>query len=357
MRLNLLLAGTFLLASACAAPTANTVASDDTFGVSSELANKFAVRDKDAPVNTAAVNEAPAEAPQPAPVPAKGKKGQKNTKGKKAVKSAKASAKAAAPVKKEEAPKPAAKAFENRWTMPPFFQEGEKYRFDITYFGATAGSLDLELLEPKVINDRPAYHLRAIARSVSPFTLFYRLNDTVESFMDSEGLFSHKFTVKMDESLQKRDILELYDQKAHKVHYWSKLDHKKKGKKDDQLEIDAEPYTQDGLSAFYYLRTLPLEMGKVYEFPIVNNGKPRVVRVTVVRKEKLKTKIGTFDTIVLKPEIALDGAIKTYGDSFVWVSDDPRRLLLKVDAKIKVGSIIAYLREHKDAQGRDTAGR
>lgn len=358
MNLKLLFtAGSLLLACACAAPTASTIASDDSFGISAELANKFAVRDKDAVAPTAAVNAAPApeaSASVASEVPAKGKKGKKG-KGK-AVKAAKGPAKADA---KGEAPKPASttKPFENRWTMAPNFQQGEKYRFDITYFGATAGSLELELLEPKVVNERPSFHLRAIARSVSPFTLFYRLNDTVESFMDSEGLFSHKFTVKMDESLQKRDILELYDQKAHKVYYWSKLDHKKKGKKDDQLEIDTAPYSQDGLSAFYYLRTLPLEIGKSYEFPIVNNGKLRTVRVTAVRKEELKTKLGTFDTIVLKPEIALDGAIKTYGDSFVWVSDDPRRLLLKVDAKIKVGSIIAYLREHKDGQGRATAGR
>jgi hypothetical protein len=360
MKLKFLLAGSFLLACACAAPSASTVASDESFGISAELANKFAVRDADLPVAPAAVN-APVPAPasetpvKEAPAPAKGKKGKKGKKG-----SVKAAATTPAKGKAEkDAPKPAstAKPFENRWTMAPFFNEGEKYRFDITYFGATAGSLELELLEPKVINERPSFHLRAIARSVSPFTLFYRLNDTVESFMDSEGLFSHKFTVKMDESLQKRDILELYDQKAHKVYYWSKLDHKKKGKKDDQLEIEAQPYTQDGLSAFYFLRTLPLEIGKTYEFPVVNNGKPRTVRVTAIRKEELKTKVGTFNTIVLKPEIALDGAIKTYGDSFVWVSDDARRLLLKVDAKIKVGSIIAYLREHKDGQGRATAGR
>jgi hypothetical protein len=38
--------------------------------------------------------------------------------------------------------------------------------------------------------------------------------------------------------------------------------------------------------------------------------------------------------------------LKSYGDSFVWLSDDPRRIILKVDAKIKVGSVIAYLREY-----------
>ncbi|RZA00530.1 MAG: DUF3108 domain-containing protein, partial [Proteobacteria bacterium] len=342
--------------SACAAPTASSVADDSSFGIPSELADKFTVKGKDAP--TAAIN-----APEPEPVkvaeaaaPAKGKKGKRGKKGNARMTAAKSkSAKAPAAA----SPKPAStvKPFENRWAMQPFFDAGEKHRFDITYFGATAGSLELELLDPKVVNERPSYHLRAIARSVAPFTLFYSLNDTVESFMDSEGLFAHKFTVKIDESLQQRDILELYDQKAHRVYYWSKLDHKKKGKSEEKLEIDTAPYAQDGLSAFYYLRTLPFEIGKSYEFPVVNNGKLRTVKVTALRKEELKTKVGTFDTIVLKPEVSLDGAIKSYGDSFVWVSDDPRRIILKVDAKIKVGSVIAYLREHKDGQGHATTGR
>jgi len=349
MKLKLLFSsGILVLAGACAAPTANKIASDESFGISADLAQKFAVRAKEAPAPIVPVAETPAPVKE-APTP-KAKKG----------KVVKAAAKKTAKQKlKSESPKPASvpKPFENRWTMPPMFQQGEKYRFDITYFGATAGSLELELLEPKQINDRLSYHLRAIARSVSPFTLFYRLNDTVESFVDTEGLFSHKFTVNMDESAQKRDILELYDQKLHKVYYWSKLDHKKKGKHDEQAEIDSAPYTQDGLSAFYYLRTLPLEIGKSYEFPVVNNGKLRTVRVTAIRKEELKTKLGTFNTIVLKPEIALDGAIKTYGDSYVWITDDPRRILLKLDLKIKVGSVVAYLREHSDGQGRTTAGR
>lgn len=340
--------GILLLAACASAPSSGPqLASDQTFGVPTELADKFSVKDKQVGIPVE-----PVAAPAPAPAPAvKGKKGKATKVSKKTAAPKKAAAEA---VKKVTAP--AKPVFENRWKTEPFFKEGEKYVFDITYFGATAGRLSMELLPPKTVNERQAYHIRAIAQSVSPFTLFYRLNDTVESFMDTEGLFSHKFSLKMDESLQQRDILELYDQKAHKVYYWSKLDHKKKGKKNDQFEIDTEPYTQDGLSAFYYLRTIPMDVGSVHSFHVVNNGKLREVRVTVVRKEELKTKIGTFDTVVLKPEVVLDGAIKTYGDSFVWVSDDPRRLLLKIDAKIKVGSIIGYLREHSYA-GRATAGR
>jgi hypothetical protein len=315
-----------LLLTACASappPSSADLPDEKDFGVPTALADKFLVK-QEGPIPPA---------PEPAPAPET-----KSKKGKKGKKEAVAKPEKKAETKKDSWP--------NRWTMAPFFHPGERYRFDITYFGATAGELVLELLQPKTVANRPVYHIRGTARTTSVFSLFYRMNDVAESFMDSEGLFSHKFTLKLDESLQQRDLLELYDQQGHKVHYWSKLDHKKKGKKLDQFEFDSEAYTQDGLSAFFYLRTLPLEIGKSYEFPVSNNGKMRTVRVTAVRKEALKTKIGEIQSIVIKPEVVLDGVLKSYGDSFVWLSDDPRRIILKVDAKIKVGSVIAYLREY-----------
>lgn len=294
------------------------------FEVPANLADRFDVREAGTPVSPVVQPPIPVA---PAPAPAKkGKKGKK----------------AKAPAVAEPA-KPA--PIPNRWIMPPFFRAGERTVFDITYFGATAGQLELNVLPEKMVADRPTYHFRAVATSTSVFSLFYRVNDVAESFMDTTGLFSHKFSIKLDESRQTRDVLELYDQNKRKAYYWSKLETPSKGVQKDQSEIDLTPFTQDGLSSFFYVRTLPLEIGQTYEFPVVNNGKLRVVRVTAVRKEDLTTRVGEFKTIVVKPEVVLDGVLQSYGDSFMWISDDADRQILKIDAKIKVGSVIAYLRE------------
>ncbi len=307
-----------LLCTSCASSSILQVPDEDDFAVPSSIAEQFVVRE-----------ETVAPAPASVVVPETPKKQKGKTK----------------PVAAKKK-----KIWESRWTMPPIFHTGELYRFDITYFGATAGELELELLAPKVVAERETYHIRARAKTSSIFSLFYTMNDVAESYLDTQSLFSHKFSLKLDESLQKRDVLELYDQNGQKAYYWSKLDHKKKGKKDENSTIEILPFTQDGLSAFFYIRTLPLEIGKSYTFPVLTNGKMREVRVTAIRKEEIQTKMGKFPAIVVKPEVVLDGVLKPYGDSFVWISDDVHRTLLKVDAKIKVGSVIAYLREHKYGQ-------
>lgn len=308
---------------ACSTFQKHKVADEKDFNVPAELANKFEVK--------SSVGAPKAAAPQAAQ-PVAGEK--KKAKGVHARKSVKEKGK---PEVMENYPK--------RWQGDPLFKVGERYVFDITYFGATAGELSLQIMPFKYIGDRKVFHIEAHARTSSVFSLFYRMNDTGESYIDADGLFSFKFQMKMDQSLLQRDLIELYDQKAHKLYYYSKMDHKTKGFHLDQYEAPIEPFTQDGLSAFYYLRTLPLEVGMVKEFPVVTNGKLRTVRVTVVRKEKLVTKAGDFEAFVIKPEVVLEGVMKTEGDSFIWISADEHRSLLKVDAKIKVGKVIAYLRE------------
>jgi len=320
------------------------MANEKEFGVPTVLADQFAVRDEPSP----AVVTVPVLPAKIVPV-VKPKKLSKKEKAKEKAR------KVNAALEEKKGKKMKAEIVPNRWTMPPLFRVGEKIVFDITYFGATAGQLDLEVLPQKIVSDRPTYHFRASASTSSVFSLFYRLNDVAESFMDTEGLFSHKYSLKLDESKQIRDVLELYDHQKNKAYYWSKLVHKDKGVKNEQSEIDMVPFTQDGLSAFQFVRTLPLEVGKVYEFPVVNNSKLRTVRVTVIRKEDLKTKIGEFPAIVVKPEVVLDGVLSSFGDSFMWISDDAQRVILKIDAKIKVGSVIAYLREHSYGEKASTS--
>jgi len=235
--------------------------------------------------------------------------------------------------------------WKNRWERPIPFLPGERFTLDITYFGAIAGTLEVKVLPYKFIKGRKVFHFKAWARTASVFSLFYSLNDVGESFMDTESIVSHKFTLKLDESLQQRDVMELYDHIANKVYYWSKLDHKKKGKHEDQFEIPIDDFTQDAISAFFYIRTLPLENGGIYVFPVVTNGKLRTVQVKVVRREKLPTKYGEIPAIVLLPEVILDGVLQKKGDTFIWLSDDEHRNILKIDAKIKVGSVVAYLKD------------
>ena len=225
------------------------------------------------------------------------------------------------------------------------FYPGERTLMSLTYFGVEAGTLELRVLPYKYVAGRKVYHFSGLGRSSSVFALFYRVNDLAESFMDFQSLFSHKFQLKVDESLQQRDLVEFYDYNSLKVHYWEKLIHKRKGFRLTQFSKEIKHYTQDAISAAFFLRALPLEVGKTFTFPVVSNGKSWMVTAKVIRKEDLQTDAGLFSAFVIKPETRFEGVLKKKGDIFFWISADKHRSFLKIDAKVKIGKVIAYLKE------------
>jgi hypothetical protein len=223
---------------------------------------------------------------------------------------------------------------------------GEKQTLEITYIGLAAGEFTMEVLPNKKIGTRDVYHLKGSAKSSSVMNLFYRLNDTVESFWDYRGIFSHRFHMLLDQTRQTRDALELFDSEKKQVFYSNRRNHIEKGYSESKEYMDMVPFPQDSFSAIYYVRTLPLEDGQVYSFPVVSEGRGWECVVTVVRREMMDTPLGKVRTIVLKPQTRYQGVMKQeHGDSFIWVTDDERRFIVRLEAKVKVGSVAASLKK------------
>lgn len=223
--------------------------------------------------------------------------------------------------------------------------QGEKMVFDITYFRMSAGDFTLEALPPKAIDGRKVYHVRGNAVSSPVFSLFYRLNDTVETFIDYEGLFSHRFHVVLEETKQSRDSLELYDSEKQQTFYWNRWNHKDRGFTETKEFKPIPPFSQDSLSALYYLRTVPLPDGAVIRLPVVSEGKSWEAAAAVLRREDCRTPMGKVRCIVIQPEMQYQGVLKKQGDSFLWLTDDDRRIVVKLEAKVRIGTVVAELKK------------
>jgi hypothetical protein len=222
---------------------------------------------------------------------------------------------------------------------------GEKLIFGIYYFGVSAAHVNLEVLPFKRVGDRKAYHVQAHALTSPVFSIFYRLDDVIETFIDYEGIFSHQFHVVLDETKQKRDALELYDSQKKETFYWNRWHPKDGPYRETKETAPIEPFPQDSLSALYYLRTMPLTEGSVFSFPMVSEGKGWEAVCTVVRREMLSTALGRVPTVVIQPEMKYQGVLKKNGDSFLWLTDDERRIPVRLEAKVKVGTVVAHLKK------------
>ncbi|NIR78012.1 MAG: DUF3108 domain-containing protein, partial [Gemmatimonadetes bacterium] len=71
----------------------------------------------------------------------------------------------------------------------------------------------------------------------------------------------------------------------------------------------------DDVSFIYFIRTLPLEVGKTYTFNryFKEDGNP--VKIRVLRKDQRETEGVEYNTIVVKPLIKTDGLFGEGGDA------------------------------------------
>ncbi len=221
----------------------------------------------------------------------------------------------------------------------------EKLVYEITYFGMSAGDFTLEVLPYKQIADRKVYNIRGVAQTSNVFSLFYKINDSLETFIDYEGFFSHRFQIKLDETKQARSSLELYDSEKKQTYFWDRWNRKDQGYQETKNTTEMPVFPQDSLSALYYLRVIPLEEGREIVFPVVSEGKYFDLIVNVVRRETMETPLGNVKTVVVKPQTKSPGEAERKGESLLWLTDDDRRIAVKLEAKVKVGTIAAWLKK------------
>ena len=183
------------------------------------------------------------------------------------------------------------------------------------------------------------------------FGVFYRVNDWMETLFDYESWQSHKFRMVQDESKVSRDMQEYSDPVKRTSFYWNRQDVAGRGYSEVKRFTEIPPLTQDSLSQMYYLRALPLKDGDVYQFSTIGEGRILETSVKVLGREKFRGPNGEVMAIKVMPEAHYQGILKKAGNSFMWFTDDDRRILLKFEAKVKIGAVTANLREFVPGSG------
>lgn len=217
------------------------------------------------------------------------------------------------------------------------FNIPERLTYDLTWTGIKAGAATLEIK-----NDGDHLLIVSTARSAKWVSVFYKVDDRVESRLLSgnhNSLLGHSvnYRLKLREGRHRKDKEVIFDVNKSKAVYIDYIGNERK-------ELDIPIPVFDPLSSFYYLRGLKLEVGKPVYVTIFDSKKVWNVEVQVLRKERVEVPAGEFDTIVIKPLMKSEGIFYRKGDIHIWLTDDEKRLPVKLQTKVKIGSINANLR-------------
>lgn len=231
------------------------------------------------------------------------------------------------------------------------FKEGEKLTFDINYGFVTAGEAVMEI-DPvfQTINGRKCYDIRFFVNSTSSFDWVYKVRDFYRTYVDKEGLFPWRFEQHIKEGNYQRDFEAIFDQENLKVKTYT-------GEKDPKKfegEYDIPEYVQDAMSAFYYYRTLDYSKMKTGDITLLQNfykDKTYPLNVKYLGKETIEVPAGEFRCIKIEPLVQEGGLFKSEGSIVVWMTDDDRKMPVKVKTKVIIGSIDAELSKYSGLAG------
>lgn len=222
------------------------------------------------------------------------------------------------------------------WQPAYAFQIPERLEFEITYTGIPAGRVVQEVtLEGNEV------HIVSTAKSADWLKLFFPVDDRIESQLikGSPPLFigvPRRYREKIHEGWTRFDKEAVFDRDLLEVKTRDFLK-----RTESTQKITRRTY--DTLSSFFYFRTVALQVGTSSFIDIFDCKRLWNTEVQVLRRERVKTKLGTFDTILIKPVLKFEGIFARTGDMHIWLTDDERRIPVQMKSQVKVGSFTATL--------------
>ena len=104
----------------------------------------------------------------------------------------------------------------------------------------------------------------------------------------------------------------------------------------------------DEIAILYLVRTLPLQTGDEYVLERYFKPQSNPVVVRVLKREEIRVPAGRFQTIVVEPIIPELGAFQAKKKPRVWITDDERRIIVKLQTSVPVGPVALNLTDYEE---------
>ena len=229
-----------------------------------------------------------------------------------------------------------------------YFTMGEELTFKVKYlfFNAAEAKMTISNIVYQ-IDGRPTYKIDVHGRTLSIFRIFY-VKDNWGTYLDTarlipyisyrhieEGNYRKHEQVRFDHDNGKA-TLNLFDRENKRI--------------TETTTHDIAPNVQDIVSGFYLLRTMDLsniKKGEAIDIKGFFDKTSYNIKLTFEGKERISTKVGTFDTFIFSPTMPSNKLFSGEKPVKVWITDDANRIPVRINAKLVVGSLDMEITEAK----------
>jgi hypothetical protein len=191
----------------------------------------------------------------------------------------------------------------------------------------------MEVVGVETIRGRAAWHTRF---QVKGGVFFYKVDDLLESWIDTGTFHTLRFLQDLEEGGRTR-------QRSYEI-----FPERQSYRENDSGERPSVSQPLDEGSFLYFIRSVPLEVGRSYDFDRYFRPDRNPVTLRVLRRERVTVPAGTFDALVIQPIIRSPRGIFSEGSrAEVWISDDVQRIMVQMRSRTSIGSLSLYLKSYR----------
>ncbi|UII81833.1 DUF3108 domain-containing protein [Flagellimonas sp. CMM7] len=225
-------------------------------------------------------------------------------------------------------------------TRRPAFKSGEWLKFRIHYGFLNASYATLNL-STDTIDSIPVYHVVGRGKTTGFASIFFKVDDTYESYFGRNDGKPYRFIRKINEGGYTKDIeIDFYHDEDRAI-----LKDNKNGK---EFDIPVHDEVQDLLSASYYLRNRygleEFEIGQSLDMDMLfDDDGVYKFKLKFLGKEVIRTKFGKVECLKFRPVVQSGRVFKEKESLTLWVSNDLNKIPVRIKADLAVGSLKADL--------------
>jgi len=237
-----------------------------------------------------------------------------------------------------------------RYVPNDSFTAGEVLKFRVHWGPLNAAEAVMQISDKYYnVNGRSCYKIDIYGSTTGLADMMVRVRDNWGAYVDTASILPQKAYRYIEEGKYRKNEMIQFDH-GDDVATVLRLD-KQTRKLKEKENFEVPDNILDIVGGYYYLRTLDfsgykkgdnVDVKGFFDDEIYN------LKIRYLGKEELKTKLGTFNSIVIAPIIPDNDFFSGSEPIKVWVSDDKNKVPLKISAELGIGALEIDIKEMKN---------
>ena len=212
------------------------------------------------------------------------------------------------------------------------FAVGERLEYGGKFGFLNVGSAVLEVNGIESVRGARSWHFSFTSEVSIPL---YKNLSALESWTGTEDWISRQFTKDITENGKNRsEIFRIYPDSGF-------------FRRNDNTETKPTPREPlDDVAFFYWIRTVPLELGRTYQYNNYFRAETNPVIIKVEKRERKEMPDGTrVQALLLRPIVDEEnGMFSRQSKAKLWITDDARRIPLEIESTYIFGTVKLQLK-------------